>query len=152
MRAGGPVAPPEFSPGLVAFRASSGRCADSVVEAAKNLSRGSDFVLVLKDSAEVEGRLLPAYISASMRMREGSMHSRSLALEIMLFVAGTMNIGNAVARAGASGSRFIIFASSRGVADALVSKCRLRVAGRCRLRLDPAISSSVALTAISEGK
>ncbi len=142
----------DLGKGLVALRVTSPSGADAPIAAAMHLSKGKGFVLVLRDSVEIERRLLPAYVSAAMRFGEGSMHSKSLALEIMLFLAGTTNIGGAVARVRASGDRFIVFASYSKLCGALISQCRLRVMGKCNLELDPYVSSAVALTAINEDK
>lgn len=142
---------PEFKD-AVAFRVSSSGNAEAVLGEAISLSKGDDFVILLKGAVDTK-RLLPSYVSAAIRKSEGSTHSKSLSIEIMLFLAGTMNIGNAVKKVGASGKgNMIAFASSEKLAKSLISKFNMKNAGRCSLSMDPKVTNEVALTAIREDK
>ena len=136
----------------VAYRAGLAGSLDAMVNEAMKLSRDYDFVLILKDSREIEKRLLAAYVSAVIRQNDNSMHSKSLSLETILFTAGTMNIGNAIGRVRASGSRFIVFSTREKLAQELFSKFGIRKPRKCNLELDPAITNDVALAAIREDK
>ena len=138
---------PKFSTGLTAFLGTSESGAEKVIEEAMRLSNGDDFILVLKPSKGIEDRLIPAYIGALIRKEDGIMHASSLALETLLFIADTMNIGNAIERASGTGNKFVIFASSRALADKISSKLGIKVLKTYRLRLDPKKSSAIAITA-----
>jgi tRNA threonylcarbamoyladenosine modification (KEOPS) complex Cgi121 subunit len=135
----------------VAYRADLTGSVDAMINEAMKLSRDDDFVLIIKDSREIEKRLLAAYVSAVIRHNDNSMHSKSLSLETMLFAAGTMNIGNAVGKVKAS-SRFIVFSTKEKLAQELFSRFGIRKPRKCSLELDPAITSDVALAAIREDK
>ena len=136
----------------VAYRLNSASSIDSIVNEAMKLSKGNDFVLILKGSREIERRMLPAYVSAAIRQADCSMHSRSLAIETLLFIAGTMNISNAVERVRPAGGEFIVFSTDERCAQSLFSRFRIRRPKKCRLELDPIVTSDVALTAIREDK
>ena len=120
----------------------------AILEESKRLSGRGDFVLMLKPSKGVEKRLLPSYIGAMIRQSEGAMRSSSLAIEVLLFVSGTMNIGNAIRRAGASGSEFVIFSSSKSLLRRMISKFRLKVLKPYPLFMDPETVGKVAIVAI----
>ena len=143
---------PKFSYDLCAALLSSSSNIDAIIEQSKKLSTGRDFVLLLKPSKGLEGRLIPAYIGAMVRQSEGTMHSNSLAMETLLFVSGTMNIGNAIARAGADGKKFVIFSSKKSLLDLMVRKFGLKVLKNYSLVLDPRASGNVAITAIKDDK
>lgn len=143
---------PKFSDDLCAALLSSSSSIDAIIEQSKALSTGSDFVLLLKPSKGLEGRLVPAYIGATVRQSEGTMHSNSLAMETLLFVSGTMNIGNAIVRAGARGKKFVIFSSKKSLLDLVVGKFGLKVLKNYSLLLDPKVSGNVAITAIKDDK
>ena len=56
------------------------------------------FVLILKNEKKFAEKLLPAYLNAHTRFEEGSMKSRKLQIEIMLFLGGSLRIDEAVRR------------------------------------------------------
>ena len=144
--------PPKFSPAPVAVLASKDLGLEGVVAEAMKLSDGEDFVLVLDPSDGIEDRLLPSYINAAIRKGNNNMRSGSLALEIMLFVSGTMNISNAISRSSARGKDFVIFSSNSRLLESLVSKFSLRVVKRYDLRLCPEKSSRIAIMPIKGDK
>jgi len=137
--------PPRFNRNLVAVLARSRLAPDAVIEAARRLSKGDDFVLILKPAEGIEGRLLPAYINAMIRKAGSTMRSGSLSLEMILFISGTMNIGNAIERSGASGDEFVVFCSGKPLCDRIVSKFGLEIVKRYDLRLDLSRSGEIAL-------
>ena len=71
--------------------------------------------------------------------------SGSLSLEMILFISGTMNIGNAIERSGASGDEFVVFCSGKPLCDRIVSKFGLEIVKRYDLRLDLSRSGEIAL-------
>ena len=136
---------PKFSQGLVAVLARSSSGAERVTEAARRLSKGGDFVLILKPTEGIEDRLLPAYINATIRKAGGTMRARTLSLEMLLFISGTMNIGNAIERSGARGDEFVVFCSGKPLCDRIVSGFGLDVVKRLSLRLDFSRSGEMVL-------
>ncbi|MHB1830675.1 MAG: hypothetical protein ACYCO0_04760 [Candidatus Micrarchaeaceae archaeon] len=143
---------PKFNPDPVAVLARKDSGPEEVIAKARDLSKGKEFALILNPSSGIEDRLLPSYINAEIRRGDNNMRSGSLALEIMLFVSGTMNIGNAIERSSARGNEFIIFSSSPKLLDSLVSKFRLKVVKRYELKLYPEKSSRIAIIPIKDDK
>ena len=144
--------PPKFSSQLCAALLSSGSDIAEILEESKRLSNGSDFVLMLKPSKDIEHKLIAAYIGAMIRQSEGTMRSNSLAIETLLFVSGTMNIGNAIGRTGADGKEFVIFSSRKEILEGVISKFKLKRLKSYALVLDPKTSGRVAITAIKDDK
>ncbi len=130
----------------------SGSDISSVVEAAKNLSKADDVIIAVKEDGKLAKKLLPAYINAYIRNQEKSMHSSSLSLEAMLFLAGNMNITGAINSVGADKPRFMLFSSRRELAEMLAKKCRLKKIKETKLTLDWDIASNVAMVAIKDYK
>lgn len=125
---------------------------DSAIEAAKKIAKKGEALVAVRQNEQIEKRLLPAYINSYVRFMEGSMHSNSISLEMLLFVAGNMNIGNAVGAVAADDKRFIIFSSSRRLADSVIKKSGLKRIRELRLSLDAKTASDVAMTAIKDDK
>src|SRR5271166_2555667 len=67
-----------------------------VVDEARQLSKSKEVIIAVREGKELEKRLLPAYLNAYLRSKEDAMHSGSISLETILFLAGNMNITNAV--------------------------------------------------------
>ncbi len=151
--AGHDYALPEFGNGLCAFRCSSGSDIAGIVDAARRMSKGGDFVIAIRDIGGTAQRFVPAYVNALIRKDENSMHSASLSLEIMMLIAGTMNIGKAIGALGANDSKeFIIFSNKRQLVMDIASKCGISLAKEISLVLDVGACSGVALTALSDGR
>lgn len=125
---------------------------DTVIKEAKRIAKGGDVILALKESRGIEERLLPAYINAYLRYSEKSMHSSSISLEMLLFVAGAMNISNAAKNSAADSKRFILFSSEKKLAEQLQEKCGIKVEKELKLGMDPDAASDVAMTAIRDDK
>ncbi len=87
-----------------------------LLDRARAVSKGDKFVLLLRSGDGIEGRILPAYLNAYVRYREGNMRSDSLPIELMLFIAGTLNIGKAIREYGAKeGSGLLVIASDEAL-------------------------------------
>ncbi len=100
--------------GPVAYSASSDMKISALVEKASRISGKGKFLLLLANDQRIAKRLVPALLNAALRQDEGEMRSRSLALEILLFVSGTMRIDKAIEKAGAAdSSAFIIFGNDK---------------------------------------
>ncbi|HUY70087.1 MAG TPA: KEOPS complex subunit Cgi121 [Candidatus Baltobacteraceae bacterium] len=72
-------------------------------------------VLQIFDPAHVssEGQMLAAYLNARARFRNKTNRTRSVANEMLLFVALTNQLGTAIAKAGAKGNdSFVVFADT----------------------------------------
>ncbi len=135
-----------------AFIVESATALDDVIEQSKKLAKKSDVIIAIKEKKDVEKRLLPSYINAYLRYKEDAMHSNSLSLETLMFVAGTMNIGNAIEEIAANNKRFILFSSKRSLAQSLIKKCRIKKIKEIKLVLDADAASEVAMTAIKDDK
>ena len=72
-------------------------------------------------------------------------------MEIILFVAGTMNIVKAIGSAVARGDEFVLFASRTRYLNYLESRFNLSVMKRYDLRISEG-SGQVAITAIRDDK
>ncbi len=138
------------SPCAIIFESQSS--IESIVGDAKRISKEDDVLIAVKEAGALEKRFLPAYINAYLRYHEKSMHSSSISLETMLFLAGNMNITNAIGKVGADKSRFVLFSSRKELAAQLARKCNLRKIREIRLVLDYDIASDVAMTAIKDYK
>ncbi len=130
----------------------SGMAIGIVVDVAKEISHGCKAVVALQPAEGIEARLVPAYLNACIRCSEGAMHSDSMSMEMLLFIAGDMNIGSAIKKAAADGSRFIILASSKALAETLMEKCQLRKEKDIALSLDVGAAGDIAVTAIKDDK
>lgn len=142
---------PRFSNDLCAVLVRSSHGHAKVVEQARKMSGGSEFVVVLNPSEGIEKRLIPAYLGATISQSEGNMHSSSLSMEIILFVAGTMNIGKALGAAVAKGDEFVLFASRTSHVNYLESRFDLNVLKKYDLDISED-SGGVAITAIRDDK
>ncbi len=142
---------PRLSNDLCAVLVRSRHGNAKLIEQAKRMSVGSEFVVALEPIKGIENRLLPAYLGAAIRQSEGGMHSGSLSMEIILFVAGTMNIGKAVEIAVARGDEFVLFASRTRYLNYLESRFNLVAMKKYDLGISEA-SGQVAITAIRDDK
>jgi len=143
---------PKFSDELVAFLAQSDLQIESIVDGARRLSKGAQFVLVLRPAKGLEQRLVSAYINAVIRHKDGIMRSKSMSLEALLLIAGTMNIGNAVGRASAIKSPFVVFSSSKKLSRQMVARFDMKVLRDYKLRLDLNKSGKIAVLPVSYDK
>ncbi|MCL4365208.1 MAG: hypothetical protein M1569_00735 [Candidatus Marsarchaeota archaeon] len=143
---------PRFSKKLFAFKSSSGADISEIIDCASRLSEGANFIVILDDIKNIDKLLIPAYLNAIIRRNDGSMHAESLSIEIMLFIAGTMNIGNAMKLASATSSkRFVIFSDSMALIRRILSGFDI-TARKIGLSVDLSKSSAVAVTAIRDEK
>ena len=135
----------------VACAASSALGKGRLLELSGRLSKGSSFVLLMKDDRTLEGRLLPAFMNAYLRHSERGMRSGSLQKEVLLFAAGTMNIGKAIGTVGLvdSGS-FMVLASGRDVLQKFITTSKSRVVRSCRLQLDMGMAVRVTMAGLSD--
>ena len=116
----------EFKSMPVVCLCSSRAGVQELVDESKRLSKGTDVVLVLGYSDRAVSRILPAYVNATIRTREGTARSRSMQVEMLMLVCGTMNIGKALKSSGAKDSRkFLAFASSAALFSRFAKRCAI---------------------------
>ncbi len=118
-----------------------------LVERAKGISNGEEFVLLLDSESADEERLLPAYANAVIRRRDGISRSNSDAMEMLMLVSGDTHIKEAIGSVGARDLKaFIAFASSKKLLDAFIKSERLEVESWLKLELDLDAAGDVATT------
>ena len=122
----------------VAYACSSDSDLESLVDSARRASAGESFVVLLDDKESVVDRLMPAYLNAYVRHGEKRMRAGSLQMELMLFLAGTFMISDAISEYGAKDIKdFILASSSDELARRYARKNRIVLRKRCRLRFGP---------------
>ncbi len=132
----------------VAYYASSSMRIKELVEKAGGIYGKGKFLLLIADDNRLAGRLAPALVNAALRQEEGEMRARSLALEILLFVSGTMRIDKAIEKAGAAKSpAFIIFGNDKETVLGFSKENSVRLGEELEMILDLEISADVSGTA-----
>ena len=121
-----------------------------LVKRAASLPKREELILLLKDDETLIYKLLPAYLNAVVRKRESVMRAKNLTTEMMLLVAGTMQISKAMECCAAKDSkRFIVFASG----SALLKKFTgtgVMVAKKLPLDFDGDVAEKIAVGSISD--
>ncbi len=84
------------------------------IKIADRLSGKHDFVLLLSRSID-PAKLLPAYMNAAVRKHSGMGKASKPSMEMLLYVAGTPNIQEAIKKCGAHEQRFIAFSTSQSL-------------------------------------
>ena len=100
---------------LIVKRASSGQNLDELLVSIKKLNSGSDFVQIF-DPEKVINRthIVGAYANSLIAFENKANKTGSMAMEMLLFVAMTDQIGKALLAVGAkTGADFVLFASSK---------------------------------------
>ncbi len=122
---------------------------EELLEISLGLSSGKNFVLLVKNNSIIHDRLLPAFISAYVRYTEKHMRSSSLQKEILLFTAGTMNVGKAIKAAGISDNgEFIAFSSSKALLDKFIKDSHSKIVKNISLQLDRKYAVKVAMAGL----
>ncbi|VVB77322.1 Uncharacterised protein [uncultured archaeon] len=123
-----------------------------LIELSKTLSDSREFVLLLDYSEAATGRVLPAYLNAKLRVRDGISRSRSTQIEMLLLAAGTMNIDKAISKLGAKDpKKFLLFATSRPLMEKFVKNGGVGLERMIVLKINEDIAGEVALTEVAEG-
>ncbi len=137
----------EFKEMPLMFVCSSKTDTNRLIESSKSSSRGRDFLLPLDYSERAIERALPAYISALIKRNEGMARANSPRMEMLLFVCGTMNIGNALKACGIRNpSKFLLFATKSKLAERFFKANGIAKPRKVELELDPRVSCKVAIT------
>ena len=111
------------------------------------MSNVKDFVLLLDTRKGLERRILPAFFNARLRFADGIARTKSMPMEMLLLVCGTMNIGKAIRECGAKdGKKFIAVATSDSVFGRYARKNGVTVIRRIRPAFDAKVAANVAMT------
>ncbi len=122
---------------VVAISACSDSNIQKLLELSNSFSDSDKFILLLENKEKIPGRIIPGYINAKLRQYEKSMRSSSLQKEVLLFIAGTMNIKNAIEKVGAkSESDFIVFGNSEKLLLEFIKLGKLKKVKKIDLSLD----------------
>jgi hypothetical protein len=120
----------------VAYLCPTRRGIEGLLDKARSASKGERFVLLLRGDRELQNRILPAFLNSYVRYREGSMKSATLQIELMLFIAGTLNIGRAISECGArDGVKLLVVASDDKALERFLKGSGIRDAKRLGLKM-----------------
>jgi tRNA threonylcarbamoyladenosine modification (KEOPS) complex Cgi121 subunit len=98
-------------------------------------------------------RLIPSYINAKVREAEGELRARSLPMEMLLFVAGTMRTDKAIKECGAyDNERFIVFTDNRKGFEKLASEKSINIIKEYRLDFSESIAEVIASVGFLDGE
>jgi len=136
----------------VCYRCSSALGTEELVKEALDLAKGEDFVQIFDNQKGIEQRLLAAYFNALIRYGEEGMRSREVSKEMLILVAGKMNISKAIEKCGVKSAKdFILFATSWSLEKIAEKKLKLDKMKRIPLKFDTNDAANVAITPIIEG-
>lgn len=133
------------------FLSSSPKEVSEMLSYVKKISKKYEFVLLLKADQSLIPRFLPAYLNAYLRHEEDSLKAKSIEMEMLLFIAGTLRTEKAIADYGASDNKsFLVFATSKPVFTKFSKAVKLKVLKQYKLGLDLDVASDVARLAFAE--
>ncbi len=122
---------------VVAISAYSDSNMEKLLELSNSLSDSNRCILLLENKEKILERIIPGYINAKLRQYEKSMRSSSLQKETLLFIAGTMNIKNAIEKVGAkSKNDFLVFGNSEKLLLEFIKLGKLKKVTKIDLYLD----------------
>lgn len=137
----------------VAFLCSSGEPVEKLVSLSKSLSSKSDFILITGDTPGIRKGLAAAYINSVLRHNDSSMRASSIQLEMMLLLAGTMRISEAISSVGAKyRGRLLVFATKRGLFERFSRQARLKVKRGVPVRIDRGSAGETAMAELLGGR
>jgi hypothetical protein len=138
----------------VAYLCSSSLSKDQLLGCAQKLKKHEEheFVQLFRNKKGIVEKLLPAYFNALIRQRDTLMRSSSLAIETLLFVSGSMNIVKAIRAFGINdASEFILFATSKKVADSFIKCSKSKIIKELKLSLANEQSPHIAVSELLSG-
>jgi tRNA threonylcarbamoyladenosine modification (KEOPS) complex Cgi121 subunit len=142
----------EFKGKPVLCVCSSGKRMEELIGESKAMSGKQEFLLLLDYDRASAARVLPAYVNALIRQKDGIARSKSVWMEMLLLVSGTMNIGKAIREHGAKDSgRFLAFSTSESILRKFAEKNKVEMTKMIGLAMDEGVAGSVALTEIESG-
>jgi len=138
----------------VGYLCSSSFSKDQLLGCAEKVKKQEEheFVQLFRNKKGIAERLLPAYFNALIRQRDSSMRSSSIAVETLLFVSGSMNIAKAISEFGINdASEFILFATSKKVADSFIKYSKCKIIKKLKLSLANKQSPRIAVSELLSG-
>ncbi|MGC9037699.1 MAG: hypothetical protein ACP5IK_03260 [Candidatus Micrarchaeia archaeon] len=105
------------------------------IKAADRLSGRRNFVLLLSKGID-PAKLLPAYLNAAVRKHSGMGKASKPSMEMLLYVAGTPNIKEAIKKCGAHEQKFIAFSTSHSLFRKFKKQSRIRVIKQVPISFD----------------
>ncbi|MGC8586966.1 MAG: hypothetical protein ACP5K9_01595 [Candidatus Micrarchaeia archaeon] len=119
---------------------------EDALKIAKSLSNGEDFVQLMAYSVRMPKRLLPAYLNVMLRLREGSITSKSTSMEMLLLACGKSDIRAAISKCGAKeGKMAIVFASAPSLLSNFLDLAGMKAIKQIKLKIDFKEANAVAL-------
>ena len=141
----------EISEEPIAYQCSSEVELSELVNCSIKLSCKTGFLLLLKDKQSFLKRLVPSYLNANLRFKEKNAKAKSISMEMLLFIAGTLRTEKAIAECGAIDNKsFMVFATSKQVFTKFSKAVKLKVLKEYKLELDLDSASDVAQLAFAE--
>lgn len=118
-----------------------------LIENSKKASHSNEFVLLLKYDKRIIQRILPAFMNASIRVSDGIARTKSLQIEMLLLVCGTMSIGKALEACGARNKEnFLLFATDKSLLESFSKQNGVKIGRRIELSLDLIVAGDVTMT------
>lgn len=110
---------------------------EELLRLAEKLEKGSNFVLLLNAKVNVQ-RILPAYLNAIIRYKEGIARAKKASMEMLLLLSGKKNISEAVKECGVkeNETKTIIFATSSQILNRFLKVARIKAKKEPSLTLD----------------
>ncbi len=141
----------EFRNKPILYVCSSAKEIEELVEASKKASNNSRFILLLDYSERVIERILPAFVNASIRIKEGIARSKSAQLETLLLACGTMNIGKALKDCGAKKKdRFMLFSTTPPLIKKFVKTHAIQKIMEIKLQMEAKEAGKVAIAELMD--
>lgn len=112
----------------------------------EKISRGKNVVQLFDANKDIIERIVPAYINAALRSYDGSMRTKSIRSEMMIFVSGKLDIARAVESCGAKGSRFVAFSNSNDVFNSFTKNGSIKVLKKYKPPFSLDVAKDVAST------
>lgn len=119
----------------------------AAIEVSKKVSRGGKFVLLLNYDKVLIPRILPAFVNAEIRTKDGIARSKSVQIEMLLLICGSMKIDKALKTCGAKDAKkFLVFATDEGSLSDFAKMSGTKVTERLKMQLDPGTAGRVSMT------
>ncbi|MGA3020916.1 MAG: hypothetical protein ABSD68_03135 [Candidatus Micrarchaeales archaeon] len=137
----------EFESKPVLCVCSSAKGMNELIEDSRKASRGKEFVLLLENKEKVVKRVLPAFMNAAIRIKDGIARSNTTQMEMLLLLCGTMKIDKAIRNCGANDSgNFLLFSTKSSLLNRFAKKNRIKIIRKIDLELDAKTAGEVAMT------
>ncbi len=123
------------------------RMLDSIGRWTRVRKKNVEFVQLFDSSNSNLKKMAAAYIGACLRQRENALRSDSIAMEMLLLMAGRRNTKEAIDIAGAKeGRRFILFSTSKRLALRFAAENMIKIIKEYRVKLDLDSSPDISMS------